>query len=308
MAVISMTPIQKIIDDVLNDDKPKFGISTGLTELDNAILGLRPAHLIVIAGFSGIGKSAIATDIVLSAAKETSVALFSIEMGVHLLVERMIYNKAGLNYHRGISGDLSDGDKKDLKAATQYIKKLNDIYIDEVSNCIYPDWILKNPKEPIENSIETAIHNYYNAGCRVFLVDYLQIVQYGFKSESETLRIKCVTNKLHDMAIKYSVPIIILSQLKKEVGDRLAKKQDPTPSLSDIRDSGFIINDADIVLLLHRPDYFEKKEDIDLFANHIEDAKIIVGKQRSGPLGSIDIKFHSYCMSFKDSSYNDGVI
>lgn len=303
MAVI---PIQKIIDDVLSDSKPKFGISTGLTELDNAILGLRPSHLIVIAGFSGIGKSAFATDIVLSVAKEVPVAMFSIEMGVHLLVERMIYNVAGLNYHRGISGDLSDGDKIDLKAATKHIKGLKDIYIDEASNCMYPDWILKNPKEPIENSIEMAVDEYYNKGCRVFLIDYLQIIQYGFKAESETLRIKCITNKLHEMSIKYSVPIIILSQLKKEVGDRLAKKQDPTPSLSDIRDSGFIINDADIVLLLHRPDYFEKKEDIDLFANHIEDAKIIIGKQRSGPLGSIDIKFHSFCMSFKSDNYQGG--
>ena len=295
-------PIQKTIDDILSDAEPKFGLSTGLTELDNAVLGLRPAHLVVIAGFSGIGKSAIATDITLSVAKKTPVALFSLEMGVNLLVERMVYNVAGLNYHRGISGDLSETDKKDLKTAAKTIKKLKDIYIDETSSCMYPSWFLN--KESPENSMEKAIEEYYNNGCRVFIIDYLQIVEYGFKVESETLRIKAITNKLHEMCLKYSVPIVILSQLKKEVGDRLAKKQDPTPTLSDIRDSGFIINDADIVLLLHRPDYFKKKEDIDLFANHVEDAKIIVGKNRNGPLGSIDIKFHAFSMSFKN--YDDG--
>jgi len=288
---------QKKIDEVMSDTSSKMGISTDISELDSAILGLRPQHLIVVAGFSGIGKSAFMTDIGLAAAKDVSVALFSIEMGTDLTIERMIYNVAELNYHRGISEELSAGDKTALDKAGKYVKSLNDIIIDESSDTLYPSWFLK--KETPENSLEFAIEKYYNYGCRVFIIDYLQILEYGFKTESETLRIKNITNKLHRLAIKYEISIIALAQLKKEVGDRLAKKQDPTPSLSDIRDSGFIINDADIILLLHRPEYFEKKNEIDLFENRIEDAKIIVGKQRSGPLGSIDISFHSYCMSFK---------
>jgi len=91
--------------------------------------------------------------------------------------------------------------------------------------------------------------------------------------------------------------------LKKDVGDRHRKKEDPTPTLSDIRDSGYIINDADIIILLHRPAFFERKEEPDLLANQIEDAKIIIGKNRSGPLGSVDASFHSYSMSWR--SIND---
>ena len=293
---MSLIPIQKKIDLIMEDTSSQFGISTGIAELDSAILGLRPQHLIVIAGFSGIGKSAIMVDIGLAASIEVPVALFSIEMGIDLTVQRMTYNVAGLNYHRGMHGDNSHGDKEALDEAREAIKGLNDIYVDESSDTMYPSWLLAK-SEP-ENSLELAIEKYHAAGCRIFIIDYLQIINYGFRVESETLRIKAITGKLHSLAVKYDSTIIALAQLKKEVGDRLAKKQDPTPALSDIRDSGFIIYDFDIILLLHREEYFEKKEEIDLFDNHIEDAKIIVGKQRNGPIGSVDCKFHAYCMKF----------
>ena len=291
-------PIQKNIDKILSDTKPKFGISTGLVGLDSAILGLRPAHLIMVAACSGMGKSALMTDMALAAAKEVPVALFSIEMGVHLTVERMIYNVADLNYHRGIAGDLSKGDKEALKKAGETIKSLNNIYVDEESDCMYPSWLLA--KSQPENSIELAIEKYYNEGCRVFFIDYLQIINFGFKSESEALRIKKLTGKLHKLTIKYNIPIIALCQLKKDAAEKKAKGKDAFPIVADIRDSGFIINDSDIILMLHRPEYFERKDEVDLFANHIEDAYIVVGKQRSGPLGPVDVKFHSFSMSYKD--------
>jgi replicative DNA helicase len=291
-----LIPIQKTIDKILNDTETKMGLSTGIVELDNAILGLRPAHLIMIAACSGMGKSALMTDIALAAAEKTPVAMFSMEMGVHLTAERMIFNVANLNFHRGMSGDLSIGDKEDLKAATEIIKKLNDIYIDEESDYMYPDWFLK--KETPENSIEVAIERYYKAGCRIFFIDYLQIVGYGFKSESETLRIKKLTNKLHKLTIKYQVPIVALCQLKKDAAEKRQKGKDTTPILADIRDSGYIINDSDIILLLHRPEYFERREEINLFANQVENARIIVAKQRSGPRGPINVKFKSYSMSW----------
>lgn len=289
----------------MSNTDSKMGISTGIEALDSAILGLRPQHLIVVAGFSGIGKSALMTDLGLAVAQHCPVALLSIEMGVNLTTERMVYNAAGLNYHRGMHGDNSSGDLLALDNAREYIKTLKDIYIDESSDTMYPSWFLE--RESPENSIENSIKEYAEAGCKVIVIDYLQIINYGFKTESETLRIKAITNKLHKLSIQYDMAIVALAQLKKEVGDRLAKKQDPTPSLSDIRDSGFIINDADIILLLHRPEYFEKKNEIDLFENHIEDAQIIIGKQRNGPVGSIDCKFHAYSMSFKEESSDIGV-
>lgn len=289
--------VQKKIDEVMSNTKSKMGISTGIAELDSAILGLRPQHLIVIAGFSGIGKSSIMVDLGLAAAKEAPVALFTIEMGTDLTIERMNYSVAGLNYHGCMGKDLGFADQLVLDEAKEEIKGLQDIIIDEHSDTIYPSWLLA--RDFPENSIENSIKEYAAAGCKVMIIDYLQILQYGFRIESETLRIKAITGKLHRLAIEYNLTVIALAQLKKDVGDRLAKKQDPTPTLSDIRDSGFIINDADIIMLLHRPEYFEKKGEIDLFENRVEDAQIIIGKQRNGPVGSIDCTFHAYAMSFK---------
>lgn len=291
----SVFPIQDNINEVLNQEK-QFGLSTGILELDKAILGLRPQHLIVIAAYSGIGKTSLITDLVLAAAKEVPVALFSIEMGEQILIERMIYNVAGLNYHRGISGDLSTSDKQDLNNACEYIKTLNPVYINESANTMYPSWILK--KESPENSMEVAIDNYIQQGCKAIFIDYIQIINYGYKIESETLRLKEITNYLHDACIKYDIPIVALSQLKKGAGDTRQKDFDSTPTLSDIRDGGFIINDADVILLLHRPEYFRKKQEIDLFENRVEDAQIIVGKQRSGPLGALSAQFKAYCMKW----------
>lgn len=295
-----IVPSKQSLKEIFSD-KPKAGISTGLKDLDSAILGLRPAHLIMIAAASGVGKTSLMADLTLAIAKETSVAAFSLEMGVKLFADRLVYNCANLNYHRGTSGDLSASDIKDLKQAQEKIEKLNNIYLNESADCMYPSWILQKNEKP-ENSLETAIEKYYEDGCRVFLIDYIQYVNYGFKVESETLRLKELTKHLHGLAVKLSVPIIAFAQLKKEVGD--GHKRDPEPSISDIRDSGYIINDSDVILLLHRPDYFGKKEEIDLFSNHVEDAQIIIAKQRNGPVGKINCKFCGYNMSWKDYEYN----
>jgi replicative DNA helicase len=297
-------PIQKNIKEVIQDNRPRMGLSTGLKDLDNTILGLRPNNLIMIGGGSSMGKSSLCADLVLAIAKEVPVFWASIEMGSFISKERMIYNIADLNYHKGIAGKLEQADKIELIKAAEYIEQLHDIYIDDNATCMYPDFILKNPKEPINNSIELLFEEYYNAGCRALFIDYLQYVQWGFRAESETLRIKEITNKLHRMSIHYSIPVIALCQLKKEVGDRAGYGKDPTPTLSDIRDSGFIINDADIIILLHRPEFFEKRGEVDLFANHVEDAKIIVAKQRNGPVGDMDVKFKSYAMKF--TNYDNG--
>lgn len=286
-------PNNKSLQEVLNE-KPTMGISTGISELDESILGLRPG-LIMIAAYSGIGKSSMMADLTLAASKEVPVAVFSLEMGNRLFVERMIYNFADLNYHRGMSGDLTKGDKEALEKAQQKVESLNNIYVNESSNSCYPSWILKQDEKP-EASLELAIQDYYDKGCRVFLIDYIQYVEWGFKSESETLRLKHIVNHLHDLTIKLQVPIITFAQLKKEVAD---KKRDPTPSLSDVRDSGYLISESDVFVFLHRPEYFNVKREIDLFSNHIEDAKIIVSKQRNGPTGSVDVKFHAYAMSWK---------
>jgi len=292
MAIITVRPIQHNIEEILKCED-QFGLSTGILGIDEAINGLRPANLIMIGAYVGAGKTSLATDMILATAKEVPSAMFSLEMSVNQIVDRAIYNKAQINYHSGKAGRLDKSDEADLKEATNYIKGLKDIYIDEVARTMYPSWILA--KEEKEDSIEQAFKRYYDAGCRAFYFDYVQLIGYGFKSESETLRLKAITGKLHQMAVEYQVPIICLAQLKK--GDEESNKQEP--SISSIRDSGYLLADSDIILLLHRPSYFTPKEEIDMFSQHSEDAYVICCKNRNGPLGKIPVKFQGWNMSWK---------
>jgi replicative DNA helicase len=150
----------------------------------------------------------------------------------------------------------------------------------------------------------------YDVGVRVFFLDYIQLVRWGFKTESETLRLKEVTNKLHRLALQYDVPIVILSQLTKESANRATKKdQDPTPTISDIRDGGYIINDSDVILLLYRPNMIKTtNKKMELLSDVTEDAQIIIGKGRSGPVGTIYTTFRNYCMSFCRETKNDDLL
>ena len=260
--------------------------------------GLQPGHVVVIAGCSSMGKSSLMRSMVLAAAKETPVGVFPIEGGVYTNVEVMLYSLANLNYHK--KGKLDKFDKEDLKAAKKKLKELNPIYFDGDANTMYPGWILERGDK--DNSIEQSIEQMYSSGARLFFIDYLQLINWGAKYESETLRIKDLTGKLANIAVTKNVPVVLLAQLKKSVADRaIQKDMDPTPNLNDIRDSGYITNDADEILLLHRPEYFRKKGEIDLLSNCSEEAKIIVAKQRYGPTGEITVKFLPYCMTWCDA-------
>jgi replicative DNA helicase len=273
------------------------GVTTGIKVLDQAIKGLQPGHTIIIAGCSSMGKSSLMRSMILSAAKEVSIGVFAIEGGVYTNVEVMLYSLANLNYHK--KGSLDKFDEQDLKEAKKQLKNLKPIYFDGVANTMYPGWILE--REQKENSIEQSIDRMYENGARLFFIDYLQLINWGAKYESETLRIKDLTGKLTNIAITKSVPMVLLAQLNKAVADRaIQKDMDPTPTLNDIRDSGYITNDADEILLLHRPEYFRKKGEIDLLSNCSEEAQIIVAKNRFGPTGAVPVKFQPYRMYWCD--------
>jgi len=296
-------PDGESVGETMNEPQ-KFGLSTGFDKLDKTILGLRPSHLITVAGVSGIGKSSLMAGLALAGAKQVPVAMFSLEMGTKMMYDRLVCNFADINYHSMVSGELSPQDLKDFNKAVKAVEKLNDIVIDHESDTMYPSWIRKKADVP-DNSLEIALEKYYNDyGCRLFFIDYVQYVNYGFKIESETLRVKALTGTLHKLCLQLDVPIVIFAQLKKDVGDEKHVNNN-RPTMTDIRDSGFIINDSDIILLLHRPEYFESKlDEVDLFQQRSEEAEIIVAKNRNGMTGSVSCKFHGYSMKFVDENYD----
>lgn len=291
-----LIPIQKNLVKILMT-KQEFGIHTGIKNLDEIIHGFRPDNLIVVGGSSSMGKTSLMTDFIIASAHETKCGVFSIEMGTKQVVDRLVFNLADLNYHR-CQTKMSQSEKRRYDEAVERLMGLNDIYFSEGADTLYPDWKLKSPPK---DSMEVVFEEMYNNGVRIFFIDYLQLIKWGDRAESETLRLKDITGKLHSLCLKYHVPIILLSQLTKATSDRATKKdQDPTPTISDLRDSGFIINDSDIILLLHRPEYYKKKKELDLLMDMSEDAHIIVGKQRNGPTGVVHTTFHAYSMSFRD--------
>jgi len=291
-----MDSIQTNLDDILNSPIEQ-GVTTGLQCLDAAMKGLQPGHLITLAASSSMGKSSMMRNMILAAATEVPVGCFPIEGGRTENVEVMLYTLARVNYHK--KGNLDYDEEQDLEDAKKKIKLLKPIFFDENADTMYPDWILSKGSK--KNSIEQSMETMYNEGVRTFFIDYLQLIGWGAKFESETLRLKSITGKLARLAIRYNSPIVILSQLKKGVEDRAIYDQDPTPTKSDIRDGGFIINDSHEIIMLHRPESFNRQKELDLLANCSENAKIIIAKSRYGPTGSMDVVFKPYCMEWSDS-------
>jgi replicative DNA helicase len=290
--------INKNLDRILSEETAQ-GLPTGIAKLDDAIHGYGNGKLITVAASSGVGKTSFMTDGIIAIAGEVPVGIFSIEMGTKAIVDRAVYNIAGLNYHR-CKKSKTKNEQKLVESAKQELSLLHDIFFAENCDCMYPQYQLD--KSSPADSIELAIREMVKKGVRVIFLDYIQIVRWGFKSESETLRLKEITNKLHSLALTLNIPIVVMCQLTKEAANRATKKDlDPTPQISDIRDGGFIINDSDIILLLYRPDMVKNtKKELDLLADVEEDAEIIIGKGRNGPNGTLKVRFRNYCMSWSD--------
>lgn len=300
-----MIRISDNIDSIIEDyQKNPMGLKSGINALDDAIRGLRPANLILIAGRSSMGKTALSLDIGLNVAKENPVILFSLEMNYEQLQSRALCNIAGLN-HQKMS--LGKGNKKELEILNKVAKELKNrnLLIDDYTSTIYGgDYSIKYKKEIPINSINTQIEKAIKFGCRLIIIDYLQLMRFGTWTEREDLRLHQITWELHNISKKKKIPIILLSQLRRFETERYKGKPDPRPRLDDLRDSGAIEQDSDIVLLLHRPNYYKTTEPLDLFNDNIEDnAEIIVAKNRNGAVGRINVNWYGFCMSFKNKEY-----
>ena len=293
-----MIPFQQLtFEDFLKDiEIPKMGIRTGFSSLDKAILGFHPGRLYVLGGTSGMGKSAILVDFILAAAKEVPVGMLSLEMNLEELKERMVFRIADLHSQRINSGKIEQTDKREIEEAIGTISKLNKIAILEDANYFYPEWILKKGTWPTD-SIEAVIRDWSEQGCKILFIDYLQMAELQQKTDRDDLKIKEMATKLKRLAKQYQIAIVVAAQLKGAVEDR----EDKTPVLNDLWGSTFIKNNADVVMLLYRPEYYSKKREVSfLFERSKEDAKIIIAKNRHGITCSIEVYFKPYCCSFCD--------
>lgn len=209
-----------------------------------------------------------------------------------------------------MSGQNNSGDEKALKKAVETVTKLYPISMDLDAYSIYKPYFLREPNDEVkQTSIELSIREHCEQGYKAVFVDHVQKVVWAGKDGGTAENLKAITDTFKRLSVSYNIPIVILAQMTKDLASVATNRKDPTPIMSDIYGSVFIQANSDVVLLLHRPEHFKQHKDSMeemLFTNMVEsDAKIIVGKMRSGPGPRIDVDFYSFSMSWKNKIFRE---
>lgn len=268
------------------------GVPSGLADLDAKTAGFQPGQLIIVAARPGMGKSALATGLALAAATDSSadpvsVALFSLEMSRSEIVMRMLAHEALVDLMQLTRGALEDHDHPRVAHAAKVLNTAP-IWIDDTGGLTTAALRAKLRRMGAEGNPPGLI-----------IVDYLQLMRGD--GENRTQEVSAISRDLKEIAKEFSAPLIALSQLSRAPEQRADKR----PQLSDLRESGSIEQDADIVLFLFRPEeYMTPAEAED--KGMVGRAELIIGKQRNGPTGSIDLYFRKECARFESLTRREG--
>ena len=287
----SPTKVSKVIfDDVITkleqlsgEDKDKYkGISTGFFNLDKCITGLNKNDLILIGARPAMGKTSFALNLahnVTMKAKKKCV-FFCLEMTKMQLAERLLASQAGINAKKFRTGDLTREEWVQLGNAAEMFEDV-ELYIDDTSSITVPE-------------IKSKVRRLRNVD--VIIVDYLGLVQGATKTESRVQEVSQITRSLKMLAKDLSIPVVVCAQLSRATEGRGKSHR---PQLADLRESGSIEQDADIVLFLYREKYYEndKNEDSDEIDNSL--TELIVAKNRHGEVGTVKLAFDSEFTRFR---------
>ncbi|HWR38192.1 MAG TPA: replicative DNA helicase [Patescibacteria group bacterium] len=264
------------------------GLPTGFKDLDRLTSGLQPSDLILIAARPSMGKTAFVLNIAQHVAvrDKKTVAFFSLEMSKEQLVQRMLCAEAPIDAQRLRIGELDDNDWKKLVTAADRLAGAP-IFIDDTAGITVMEMRSKARRLKVEHDLQLII------------IDYLQLMQGGTgsnRSENRQQEISEISRSLKALARELKVPVVALSQLSRGVESRQIKK----PMLSDLRESGSLEQDADIVAFLYREDYYDPDTD----KKNVTD--IIIAKHRNGPVDSIELFFHKQFTKFSDLTRMQG--
>lgn len=270
------------LDRLNSDDAEKYrGIATGIGELDTAITGLNRSDLIILAARPGVGKTSFGLNIARHAAGQggRKVAFFSLEMSREQLASRLLATEASVDGNKLRSGDLTNDDWARLVEGGDLLSKM-DIYLDDNSSITVPE-------------IKAKVRRLGKVD--LVIVDYLQLMHSPRRIENRVQEVSEITRSLKIMAKELDVPVLVMSQLRRAENP----SRDRVPGLSDLRDSGSIEQDADIVIFLHREAYNatseggELSDDMDTSA-----AQIIIAKNRHGDTMRIPVHWQGEYMRF----------
>lgn len=269
------------IDQLSGRDEDVYGVPTGFIDLDRLLMGLQPSDFIIIAGRPGMGKTAF----MLSAAKNAAqthkkhVAIFSLEMSNEQLVQRLIAQETGIDSQRLRTGKLEEDE---WPIFTHAIEVLSDtrVFLDDTPALT-----------PLQLRTKCRrLHLEY--GLDLIIVDYLQLMSAGPRVENRVQEVSYISRNLKVLARELNVPVLAAAQLSRAIEQRADKE----PQLSDLRESGSLEQDADIVMFIHRPEMYEK----DTLKQNL--AQIKVSKHRNGPIGTIELIFRHNLAKFENAA------
>ncbi|MBS7387564.1 MAG: replicative DNA helicase [Eubacteriales bacterium] len=253
------------------------GVTTGFADLDKLTSGMQPSDLIIIAGRPSMGKTAFALNLAQNAAikGKKTVCIFSLEMSREQLVQRMLCSDSGVNMQSVRTGTITDAELIRIASSLDPLSKAN-IYIDDSAGCSVAE--IRSKCRRLQSRV----------GLDMVVIDYLQLMQTSGKYDNRVLEISETTRKLKILARELNVPIILLSQLSRGPEQRT----DHRPIMADLRESGAIEQDADVIMLLYRPAVYDAEAD--------NTTEVIVAKHRNGPTATVKLAWIDSSAKFAD--------
>ena len=258
------------------------GLKTGFRDLDKKTAGFQKGDLIIVGARPAMGKTTFAQNLTYNIATmngKTGVLFFSMEMAANEIVDRIVSDVSGVDNWKIRTGNISDEDFSRIRDAMGEMDELP-IYIDDTSSMTITE---------LRNKARRAVHD-HNIG--IIIVDYLQLIQSSDRYKGNRVQeVTEVSRGLKILARELNIPVVALAQLSRNVTGR----DNPRPLLSDLRESGSIEQDADLVMFLHRPDYYKTNDD-NYEDTHI--TELIIAKHRHGAIGTIELYFHPELLRF----------
>lgn len=278
---LSSLAVQRYAE-LIENKNPVTGVPSGFFDLDKNTAGFQPGELIIIAARPSMGKTAFTLNIAahVGLKENQPVAFFSLEMGAEQLFSRLIGSYAEIDLSKLRSGAIKAEDYNKLTQAAGCLAEAP-MYIDETPSLSIGD---------LRNKARRLVHQY---GIKILMVDYLQLMSAPHKFESKAVEVGEISKGLKGIARELNIPVIALSQLNRGVESRTDKR----PMMSDLRESGAIEQDADVIAFLYREEYYlrdktpEDKKNI---------AELIIGKNRNGPTQSVELRFDNMYTKFSN--------
>lgn len=275
---------QEKLEALAKNKKAITGVETGFYDFDKITTGFQGGELIILAARPGMGKTALALNMATYAATTTkkAVAIFNLEMSAEMLVNRMISAIGGIDAYKLQTGQMQERDWKRYNEAMSQLADAN-MYIEDNAGVTCAE--IRAKCRRLANSKD---------GLGLVVIDYLQLVSSGNKRiESRQVEVSEISRSLKTMALELDVPVIALSQLSRSA----EKRESNMPMLADLRESGSLEQDADMVLFINRKDYYDAKKDQ---KEKIVPAELVIAKHRKGSLGTIDLMFELNMSAFRN--------